>query len=194
MTWTRNVNQDVEIKATGNKIEVWVTQEGGTRKKEIEYIDSNPIRTGSYGFFACSQYGDSYNNIRGTATLARYTVTFNGNGGTPVGNSSITAISTKTYSGVPTNATRPGYDFAGWYTEPEGGVRTDIVNGATVNINRDTTVYAHWTPRNDTRYTVKHWKQNLYDNNSKTPYVFHSYLFSHSFIYSHATTFSYLFQ
>ena len=168
MTWTRNVNQDVEIKTTGNKIEVWVTPEGGTRKKEIEYIDSNPIRTGSYGFFACSQYGDSYNNIRGTATLARYTVTFNGNGGTPVGNSSITAISTKTYSGVPTNATRPGYDFAGWYTEPEGGVRTDIVNGATVNINRDTTVYAHWTPRNDTRYTVNHWKQNIYDNTSTT--------------------------
>ena len=169
MTWTRNVNQDVEIKATGNKIEVWVTKEGGTRKKEIEYIDTNnPITTGSYGFFACSQYGDSYNNIRGTATLARYTVTFDGNGGTPVGNSSITAISTKTYSGVPTSATRAGYDFAGWYTDPVGGTRTDIVNGATVNINHDTTVYAHWTPRNDTRYTVKHWKQNVYDNTNQT--------------------------
>ena len=169
MTWTHGVDQDVEIKATGNKIEVWVTQEGGTRRKEIEYIDTNnPIASGSYGFFACSQSGDSYNNIRGTATLARYTVTFDGNGGTPVGNSSITAISTKTYSGVPTNATRAGYDFAGWYTDPVGGTRTDIVNGATVNISQNTRVYAHWTPRNDTRYTVKHWKQNIYDNTSSS--------------------------
>lgn len=166
--WQRGVNQDVEIKATGNKIEVWVQVAGGQKIKQIEFTDPNPIKSGSYGFFACSQPGDSYNNIRGTATLARYTVTFNGNGGTPVGNRSITAISTKTYSGVPATATRQGYDFAGWYTEPVGGVRTDIVNGATVNINRDTTVYAHWTPRNDTKYTVKHWKQNLYDNTSST--------------------------
>ena len=170
MTWTRNVNQDVEIKATGNKIEVWVTPEGGTRKKEIEYIDSNPIRTGSYGFFACSQYGDSYNNIRGTATLARYNVTFNANGGKVNGDDSttITAISTKTYSGVPTTATRDGYDFAGWYTAREGGTRTDIVNGATVTINQNTEVYAHWTPRNDTDYKVQHWKQNIYDNTNPT--------------------------
>ena len=171
MTWTHGVDQDVEIKATGNKIEVWVTQEGGTRRKEIEYIDNNnPITTGSYGFFACSQSGDSYNNIRGTATLARYNVTFKGNGGKVENQDekTITAISTKTYSGVPTTATRAGYDFAGWYTDPEGGTRTDIVNGATVNINHNTTVYAHWTPRNDTRYTVKHWKQNLYDNTSTT--------------------------
>ena len=170
MTWTRNVNQDVEIKATGNKIEVWVTPEGGTRKKEIEYIDSNPIRTGSYGFFACSQYGDSYNNIRGTATLARYNVTFKGNGGKVENQDekTITAISTKTYSGVPATATREGYDFAGWYTAPEGGERTDIVNGATVTINQNTEVYAHWTPRNDTQYKVQHWKQNIYDNTSTT--------------------------
>ena len=37
---------------------------------KIEYIDSNPIRTGSYGFFACSQYGDSYNNIRAARSIS----------------------------------------------------------------------------------------------------------------------------
>ncbi len=167
MYWELGVDQDVEIKATGNKIEVWVTKAGGSRVKEIEYTDANPIKSGSYGFFACSQPGDSYNNIRGTATLAKYTVSFNGNGGTTIGNSSITAISTKTYSGVPTSATRTGYTFDGWYTEPTGGTKTDIANGATVNINRDTTVYAHWAPRNDTRYKVQHWKQNSYDNTNQ---------------------------
>ena len=69
----------------------------------------------------------------------RYTITFNGNGGTP----SVTSMTTidQKLPELPT-ATRSGrYSFDGWYTERNGGTK---ITTATV-FERDTTVYAHWT-------------------------------------------------
>ena len=40
------------------------------------------------------------------------------------------------------NATRPGYDFLGWFTEPNGG--TQITNGYVMTNLDGMTVYAHW--------------------------------------------------
>lgn len=53
-------------------------------------------------------------------------------------------------------ATLVGYDFAGWYDDPENG------NLITADTKYETGVsprnlYAHWTPRTDTGYTIKHW-------------------------------------
>ncbi len=41
----------------------------------------------------------------------------------------------------PTNPTRTGYTFAGWYTEAEGGTKVTSYTGTS-----DITYYAHWTP------------------------------------------------
>ena len=69
----------------------------------------------------------------------RYTITFNGNGGTP----SVTSMTTidQKLPELPT-ATRSGsYSFDGWYTAASGGTK---ITTATV-FHENTTVYAHWT-------------------------------------------------
>ena len=69
----------------------------------------------------------------------RYTITFNGNGGTP----SVTSMTTidQKLPDLPI-ATRSGrYSFDGWYTEKNGGTK---ITTATL-LDKDTTVYAHWT-------------------------------------------------
>ena len=69
----------------------------------------------------------------------RYTITFNGNGGTP----SVTSMTTidQKLPELPI-ATRSGrYSFDGWYTEKNGGTK---ITTATV-FDKNTTVYAHWT-------------------------------------------------
>ena len=68
-----------------------------------------------------------------------YTITFNGNGGTPSAGTmstiggKLTSLSTATRSG--------SYSFDGWYTAASGG--TQITTAYTFSAN--TTVYAHWT-------------------------------------------------
>ena len=65
--------------------------------------------------------------------------------------------------------TRDGYDFTGWTLEGEESTLT-YTGSSSTNFARfkmgveDTTIEATWAPRDDTRYTVKHWKQNIYDN------------------------------
>ena len=69
----------------------------------------------------------------------RYTITFNGNGGTP----SVTSMTTidQKLPELPI-ATRSGrYSFDGWYTEKNGGTK---ITTATL-FDKGTTVYAHWT-------------------------------------------------
>ena len=69
----------------------------------------------------------------------RYTITFDGNGGTP----SVTSMTTidQKLPELPI-ATRSGrYSFDGWYTKKNGGTK---ITTATV-FDKNTTVYAHWT-------------------------------------------------
>lgn len=53
-------------------------------------------------------------------------------------------------------ATLTGYDFDGWYTEAEGGelVTKDTPYATGVSARH---LYAHWTARTDTKYTIQHW-------------------------------------
>ena len=69
----------------------------------------------------------------------RYTITFNGNGGTP----SVTSMTTidQKLPELPTATHSGRYSFDGWYTEKNGGTK---ITTATL-FDKDTTVYAHWT-------------------------------------------------
>ena len=66
---------------------------------------------------------------------------------------------------VPDDPAKTGYDFGGWYSEPNGGTLFEFPatmpdypdNGA----GKGVTVYAHWIPRDDTKYTVEHYQQQL---------------------------------
>ena len=69
----------------------------------------------------------------------RYTINFNGNGGTP----SVTSMTTidQKLPELPTATHSGSYSFDGWYTEKNGGTK---ITTAT-SFDKDTTVYAHWT-------------------------------------------------
>ena len=84
----------------------------------------------------------------------RYTITFNGNGGTP----SITSMTTidQKLPELPTATHSGRYSFDGWYTAASGG--TKITTAYVFSAN--TTVYAHWTYTGGggwyyTYYTIK---------------------------------------
>ena len=83
-------------------------------------------------------------------TPTEYTVTFDGNDGTPsVG--SMTTTKQKLTS-LP-DASRSKHSFNGWYTEKSGGTKitTDTVFSA------NTTVYAHWTHTSDNNPPVNYY-------------------------------------
>lgn len=69
----------------------------------------------------------------------RYTITFNGNGGTP----SVTSMTTidQRLPELPTATHSGRYSFDGWYTAASGG--TKITTAYVFSAN--TTAYAHWT-------------------------------------------------
>lgn len=69
----------------------------------------------------------------------RYTITFNGNGGTP----SVTSMTTidQKLPELPTATHSGRYSFDGWYTAASGG--TKITTAYVFSAN--TTAYAHWT-------------------------------------------------
>ncbi len=85
---------------------------------------------------------------------AEFTVTFDGNGGTPAADSMQTTGQRLAY--LP-GASRSEHSFDGWYTERSGGTR---ITTQTV-FPGDTTVYAHWTYTGgsggwyDSAYTIR---------------------------------------
>lgn len=62
---------------------------------------------------------------------------------------------------APAAPRKQGYIFGGWYTDP--GCTQPYAFPAAMP-GEDATVYAKWTPATDTRYTVKHYQQNLADS------------------------------
>ena len=80
-----------------------------------------------------------------------YTVTFDGNGGTPSVGSMTTTDGN--LASLPSASRRGSYSFDGWYTEKSGGTK---VTTATV-FSANTTVYAHWTYTGNgyNYYTIK---------------------------------------
>ena len=96
------------------------------------------LASGVYTFGTSNGTTDTYT---ANWTPKTYTVTFNGNGGTPP-----TTEKTATYDAKWPDAvtvTRTGYTFTGWYTAAEGGTAIDF--NANYVTDGDTTVYAHWT-------------------------------------------------
>lgn len=69
-------------------------------------------------------------------------VTFDGNGGDTDTKQADVVFDVEYGSKLPANATRVGYTFDGWYTEPYGGER--VTSDSKVNQSNDFTLYAHW--------------------------------------------------
>lgn len=100
-------------------------------------------------------------NIKDTTLYAHWSttsvdITLDPNGGT-VEPEKITVSATGTYGTLPTPE-KAGYSFTGWYTGKTGGT---VVNASTSVDPANTTLYAHWAVRPDTKYTVYHMFENL---------------------------------
>ena len=84
-----------------------------------------------------------------------YWITFESDGGSYV---APVFYATSATAAAPAAPTKPGYTFAGWYTDKDLTTQADF---ATIKTN--TTVYAKWTAANETNYTVIHWQENAND-------------------------------
>lgn len=129
----------------GSKVSTQYIFSNGTVKKP-----GNPSKSGYYfdGWYTDSKCTKAYNfstKVTGNKTLyakwlKKYTVKFNGNGGS-VKTTSKKVTYSKKYGTLP-SPTRKGYSFSGWYTKKSGG--TKITANSTVKITKTTTLYAHW--------------------------------------------------
>ena len=81
-----------------------------------------------------------------TPTYIDYTITYNGNGGTPARASDVKYYneSVKLPSATKSQTGTHTYSFAGWYTDVSGGTLVGAANADYV-IGNTTTLYAHWT-------------------------------------------------
>ena len=98
------------------------------------------------------EYKDDQKLYLVSGAVARpLTVTFDPNGGTLDEADKTKSLTTgETYGTLPVPSYE-GYDFAGWYTEQNGG--TEIKANTTVTVFGMQTLYAHWTPIHVHAYT-----------------------------------------
>ncbi len=98
--------------------------------------------------------GSTFTMGNGNATLTAnwtaktFTITFNGNGGTPTTQSKTVTYDSK-YILPDTEPTYNGYKFLGWFTASSGG--TQVTTNTDVKITGSQTLYAHWEGK---QYTV----------------------------------------
>ena len=111
------------------------------------------------------EYKDDQKLYLVSGAVARpLTVTFDPNGGTLAEADKTKSLTTgDTYGTLPV-PNYEGYDFAGWYTEQNGG--TKIESDTTVTVAGTQTFYAHWTEH---EYTVTVVKIGMPEWGSVTP-------------------------
>lgn len=83
-------------------------------------------------------YTSTINNGGGGSAIIRYTVTFDTQGGSRISSQTVSRNSTVS---EPSEPTKDGYTFDGWYTDEECTEAYDFSSGVTRNL----TLYAKWT-------------------------------------------------
>ena len=111
------------------------------------------------------EYKDDQKLYLVSGAVARpLTVTFDPNGGTLDEADKTRSLMTGEPYGTLPVPSYEGYDFAGWYTEQNGG--TEIKENTTVTVFGTQTLYAHWTEH---EYTVTVVKIGMPEWGSVTP-------------------------
>ena len=132
---------------TGYTFVGWATEPSG----DVVYSNSQSVNN-------LSATHDAVVDLYARWTAATYDVTLNSNGGT------INAGNVENYTygmgaTLPTNVTRTGYDFGGWYDN--SSFEGDAVTAISTSDTGAKEYWAQWTPNTNTPYVVKHYQQNL---------------------------------
>ena len=109
-------------------------------KTKLFYIFLGILVLATLFVFNCSQFTDPINDEIEKYKTDTYTVTFNSQGGTEVPSQNVN------YAGLvsePTDPTRSGYSFDGWYKEADC---TTAWNFAIYMVTENVTIYAKWVP------------------------------------------------
>ncbi len=89
-------------------------------------------------------------------TQIEFTVSFESNGGSNV--SDITGVIYDATITEPSDPTKPGYTFIGWY---EDSALTDSWTFSSDTVTEDVNLHARWQANSDTPYREEYWLQNL---------------------------------
>ncbi len=106
---------------------------------------SSDAETVAIGAIGNDENGSSSGHVRvySFATVATLNITYDSQGGSAVSDGDATTTSGGSISVLPTDPTRDGYTFAGWFTAASDG--TQITAGTAHNQTADFTLYAQWT-------------------------------------------------
>ena len=88
-----------------------------------------------------SYYTNIYIQVIYVEEPKEYSVTLDTDGGT-INSGNITSYISKTETQLPTDVTKPGYKFDGWYTDKSGGTKVTSISESETG---DKSYYAHWT-------------------------------------------------
>lgn len=111
----------------------------GETNYTLDVACSNGVRTYS-AFSGTINCDASYTLSGSTCVSTSYTVTFDSQGGSAVVPASKSVNSGSTVGTLPTDPTRSGYSFSGWYTAPTAGTQVTASTVVTSNI----AAYAQW--------------------------------------------------
>ena len=148
------------VKSGGNTF--WISKNNNpsiTATTKAGYVAASG--TGSTGAMSSAK------TVNVTSKAAKYTVTFNANGGTcSTASKQVTYGSTYGTLPTPTHATA-GYTFNGWYTSASGG--TQVTKDTNVTIVQNQTLYARWNTLSLslTNKTSKITKVRVYETTTK---------------------------
>ncbi len=152
--WTANT-VTVTFNANGGTLASNATNRTVVVGSKIGTLPSNPTRSGYTfaGWYTSASGGTQITAATVVSASATYyahwtqnvqyaTVKFNANGGTLASNATSRTVAVGSKLGtLPSNPTRSGYTFAGWYTSASGGTQ---ITASTV-VSAGATYYAHWT-------------------------------------------------
>ena len=154
----------VYFKDNNGRIIATETGESGTEVSVAKVnfpVGSDEAITGWYTDAAHTQKVESVTIETSDITLYAkvekgYWLTFESNGGSYV---APAFYANGTPAAAPDKPTKSGYTFAGWFTDKELTQTADVSN-----ITATTTLYAKWTEKGNTSYTVIHWLENADDD------------------------------
>ena len=104
------------------------------------------------GAYQNDENGTSAGHVRVYSISTSLSITYDSQGGSAVSDGDATTTVGGTIAALPTEPTRKGYTFAGWFTAATGG--TEITTNAVHNQTADFTLYAQWTANPTTTTTT----------------------------------------